>query len=184
MLLILFCISISVLHVWLIIFPYIIIIIITSRIFYYWRYNDLFFVPVFLLFCATQVSDEGPQAMRAYFNWFYWCINIGSLIAYGLLSYVQQELSYFWGYVAPNAILIISVIVFVLGMFDWLQSWWCYSAFWNFRQHLFVSLRIWLILVVTLRSLWILHFTALILMEFCRLVENGPRTTSEILVAI
>ena len=56
--------------------------------------------------------------MRAYFNWFYWCINIGSLIAYGLLSYVQQELSYFWGYVAPNAILIISVIVFVLGMFD------------------------------------------------------------------
>jgi len=65
-----------------------------------------------------QVSDEGQQAMRAYFNWFYWCINIGSLIAYGVLGYVQQEVSYFWGYVAPNIVLIIAVIVFVAGMFD------------------------------------------------------------------
>jgi len=56
--------------------------------------------------------------MRAYFNWFYWCINIGSLIAYGVFGYVQQELSYFWGYVAPLSILLVAVIVFVSGMFD------------------------------------------------------------------
>jgi len=66
--------------------------------------------------CIMQVSDEGQQAMRAYFNWFYWCINIGSLIAYGVLGYVQQELSYFWGYIVPNIVLVVALIIFISGM--------------------------------------------------------------------
>jgi len=66
----------------------------------------------------VQIADEGQQAMRAYFNWFYWCINIGALIAYGVLGYVQQDVSYFWGYLAPNAILVVAVIVFISGKFD------------------------------------------------------------------
>ena len=72
--------------------------------------------------CVTviQVSDEGQQAMRAYFNWFYWCVNIGSLIAFGVFGYVQQERSYFYGYIAPNVILVVAVIVFLSGVFDWL----------------------------------------------------------------
>jgi len=73
----------------------------------------------------VQVSDEGQQAMRTYFNWFYWCINIGSLIAYGVLGYVQQEISYFWGYVAPNIVLVIALLVFVFGMFyQFMHTFW------------------------------------------------------------
>jgi len=63
----------------------------------------------------SQVEHEGQHAMRTYFNWFYWCINIGSLLAYGILGYVQQEKSFFWGYVTPNIVLVCSVIVFISG---------------------------------------------------------------------
>ena len=49
-------------------------------------------------------------------NWFYWCINLGALISLGGLSYVQQEISFFWGYVAPNISLVIALVTFVIGI--------------------------------------------------------------------
>jgi len=53
--------------------------------------------------------------MRVFFNWFYWCVNVGALVALGLLAYVQQEISFFWGFLAPNVCLVIAVLVFTLG---------------------------------------------------------------------
>jgi len=66
-------------------------------------------------FGAHQFEHEGRTAVRVYFNWFYWSINIGALVAYGALGYVQQEISYFWGFLAPLIILIIALFTFVSG---------------------------------------------------------------------
>ncbi|KAK2163043.1 hypothetical protein NP493_1487g00022 [Ridgeia piscesae] len=70
----------------------------------------------FAPFGADQVRQEGTIAMRVFFNWFYWCVNVGALVALGLLAYVQQEISFFWGFLAPNVCLVIAVLVFTLGL--------------------------------------------------------------------
>jgi peptide/histidine transporter 3/4 len=62
-----------------------------------------------------QVKHKGPAAIRMFVNWFYWCINLGALISLGGLAYIQQEISFFWGYVAPGISLVIAMVIFVIG---------------------------------------------------------------------
>lgn len=64
---------------------------------------------------VLQIKHEGFGTMRVFFNWYYWCVNAGALIALGGLAYVQQEVSFFWGYVAPCIALCVALIVFVSG---------------------------------------------------------------------
>ncbi|XP_046859133.1 solute carrier family 15 member 4-like isoform X2 [Xenia sp. Carnegie-2017] len=66
-------------------------------------------------FGAEQLSSLGPSAIQAFFNWFYWFINIGALIAFTLVVYVQQDFSYFFGYLIPVVTLLLSILVFLLG---------------------------------------------------------------------
>ena len=51
----------------------------------------------------------------AFFNWFYWIINFGAMLALAVASYVQQDISYFFGYLIPVATLLLSILVFLLG---------------------------------------------------------------------
>ena len=65
--------------------------------------------------CPTQIRHEGTIATRMFFNWFYWCVNVGALVALGVLAYVQQELSFFWGFLTPGICLVIALLVFAIG---------------------------------------------------------------------
>ena len=42
-------------------------------------------------FGAEQVRHGGGESVRRFFNWYYWCVNSGSLLGVGLLSLVAQE---------------------------------------------------------------------------------------------
>lgn len=42
-------------------------------------------------FGAEQVRHGGGETVRKFFNWYYWCVNSGSLLGVGLLSLVAQE---------------------------------------------------------------------------------------------
>ena len=53
-----------------------------------------------------------------FFNWFYWCVNVGALVALGVLAYVQQEVSFFWGFLTPNICLVVAALVFAIGEND------------------------------------------------------------------
>ncbi|KAF4518883.1 hypothetical protein B566_EDAN006734 [Ephemera danica] len=44
-------------------------------------------------FGAEQVRSGGTSSLRVYFNWYYWCINGGSLVGIGALSYIEQDTS-------------------------------------------------------------------------------------------
>ncbi|XP_064620190.1 solute carrier family 15 member 4-like [Lineus longissimus] len=66
-------------------------------------------------FGGDQMKSEGPQASRGFFNWFYWSVNIGSFIALGPIAYLQQEVSFFWGYLVPGICLFLAMIVFCAG---------------------------------------------------------------------
>uniref|UniRef100_A0A8C4Q9X4 Solute carrier family 15 member 4 n=1 Tax=Eptatretus burgeri TaxID=7764 RepID=A0A8C4Q9X4_EPTBU len=66
-------------------------------------------------FGADQVRDRGPETLRHFFNIFYWCINIGAIFSLGFVCYIQQNISFFWGYVLPVACVALSLITFLSG---------------------------------------------------------------------
>ncbi|PSN41808.1 Solute carrier family 15 member 4 [Blattella germanica] len=43
-------------------------------------------------FGAEQVKYGGADSLRKFFNWYYWCVNTGSLLGVGALSYVAQDM--------------------------------------------------------------------------------------------
>ena len=65
-------------------------------------------------FGADQVQRDGPRAVQAFFNWFYWFINIGSLIAFTVVVGVQQS-NVFYGYCITAGTMFLGVIVFLIG---------------------------------------------------------------------
>ncbi|XP_046363079.2 solute carrier family 15 member 4-like [Haliotis rufescens] len=65
-------------------------------------------------FGAQQVEEYGKGAVRSFFNWFYWFINVGSTIAFTAVAYVQQDISFTWGYVIPLISMVTSLFFLVV----------------------------------------------------------------------
>ena len=72
-------------------------------------------------FGADQVQKDGPRAIQAFFNWFYWFINIGSLIAFTVVVWVQQT-NVFYGYVITAGTMFLGVIAFLSGRKKYLNK--------------------------------------------------------------
>ncbi|KAK4315914.1 hypothetical protein Pmani_012875 [Petrolisthes manimaculis] len=72
-------------------------------------------------FGAEQVglNTANPQRTRTFFNWFYWCINLGSLVGVGVISYIEQDSpgvcknGFFCGYLIATVCLVIALTIFV-----------------------------------------------------------------------
>ena len=64
---------------------------------------------------ADQVNDEGPEMVRKFFDWFYWFIQVGALLAYTVVAYVQQEVSFFYGFLITTASIACATILLLIG---------------------------------------------------------------------
>ena len=64
-------------------------------------------------FGADQVQQDGPKAVQRFFNWFYFFINLGALIAFLVVVWVQQKEGIFYGYIITAGSIILTVIIFV-----------------------------------------------------------------------
>ena len=66
-------------------------------------------------FGAEQVFKKGPESVQRFFIWFYWFVNIGAIIAFTFVVYVQQIVSYFYGYLIPACSIVVALIIFLSG---------------------------------------------------------------------
>ena len=73
-------------------------------------------------FGADQVRQDGPRAVQTFFNWFYLFINVGSLVSFTLIVWVQQVYGLFYGYVITAGSILLTVIIFIAGRNKYLNK--------------------------------------------------------------
>ncbi|WOL02021.1 protein NRT1/ PTR FAMILY 8.1-like [Canna indica] len=61
-------------------------------------------------------SDESEKKSKtSFFNWFYFTINIGALLASSVLVYIQNNVGWGWGFGVPAVAMAIAVVSFFVG---------------------------------------------------------------------
>ncbi|KAE9600845.1 hypothetical protein Lal_00011300 [Lupinus albus] len=69
-------------------------------------------------FGADQFDDNDDVERKkksSFFNWFYFSINIGALIASSVLVWIQMNVGWGWGFGVPAVAMIIAIIFFFIG---------------------------------------------------------------------
>lgn len=69
-------------------------------------------------FGADQFDDNDEKEKKkksSFFNWFYFSINIGALVASSVLVWIQTNVGWSWGFGIPSVAMAIAVVSFFSG---------------------------------------------------------------------
>ncbi|XP_047954785.1 protein NRT1/ PTR FAMILY 8.2-like [Salvia hispanica] len=95
-------------------------------------------------FGADQFDESDPseaQKKYAFFNWFFFAINMGALLGITLMVYIQDEFDWAWGFGVPTAAMITSVVILAAGFMRYRHQKPMGSAFTRFVQVLVVAVK-------------------------------------------
>lgn len=69
-------------------------------------------------FGADQFDESDEQEKKSkssFFNWFYFSINIGALVAASVLVWIQTNVGWGWGFGIPAVVMAVAVVCFFIG---------------------------------------------------------------------
>lgn len=69
-------------------------------------------------FGADQFDDTDEQekeSKSSFFNWFYFVINVGAMIASSVLVWIQMNVGWGWGFGVPTVAMAVAVVFFFAG---------------------------------------------------------------------
>ncbi|GJY74015.1 NRT1/ PTR family 8.2-like protein [Tanacetum coccineum] len=95
-------------------------------------------------FGADQFDEEDDREVvkkYAFFNWFFFAINMGALLGITLMVYVQQEKGFAWGFGVPTITMFMSIIILLAGFSSYRYKKPMGSAFTRFVQVMVVAVK-------------------------------------------
>ena len=69
-------------------------------------------------------NEEEKKEKESFFNWFYWSINLGALVAYTVVASICQygitslggpSWAFFDGYLIPTIAMFFAIVIFIIG---------------------------------------------------------------------
>ncbi|CAN4105268.1 unnamed protein product [Withania somnifera] len=100
--------------------------------------------PCVSTFGADQFDESDKkesQKKYAFFNWFFFAINMGALLGITLMVYVQQEKGWTWGFAVPTIAMFASIFILIVGFSKYRFQKPMGSAFTRFVQVIVASIR-------------------------------------------
>eukprot|EP00993_Chasmostoma_nieuportense_P007145 NODE_786_length_1869_cov_67.121699_g733_i0.p1 GENE.NODE_786_length_1869_cov_67.121699_g733_i0~~NODE_786_length_1869_cov_67.121699_g733_i0.p1 ORF type:complete len:562 (+),score=152.67 NODE_786_length_1869_cov_67.121699_g733_i0:98-1783(+) len=67
--------------------------------------------PVVSTFGADQIADASPAVMQSYFLWFYWSINVGSILGQFVTPIIKETEGYFFAFLGPCVLMSLSTLL-------------------------------------------------------------------------
>ncbi|KAK6938890.1 Proton-dependent oligopeptide transporter family [Dillenia turbinata] len=95
-------------------------------------------------FGADQFDEADPKEAErkyAFFNWFFFAINMGVILGLTVMVYMQQQKGWGWGYGIPTVFTLLSILILVSGHRFYRYKKPMGSAFTRFAQVIVASLR-------------------------------------------
>ncbi|XP_019175412.1 PREDICTED: protein NRT1/ PTR FAMILY 8.2-like [Ipomoea nil] len=87
-------------------------------------------------------ADEKEVLKKyAFFNWFFFAINMGAILGITLMVYIQEEKGWSWGFAVPTVVSFCSILILAAGFTKYRYQKPMGSAFTRFLQVIVASLR-------------------------------------------
>ena len=65
-------------------------------------------------FGGDQLRGQDDNRYRKFFNWFYWCINLGSFMGFSVIAYVEQVFNFGIGFICLFGCIALAAVVFCI----------------------------------------------------------------------
>nr|GMD89377.1 protein NRT1/ PTR FAMILY 8.2-like [Ipomoea batatas] len=88
-----------------------------------------------------EADEKEVQKKYAFFNWFFFAINMGAILGITLMVYIQEEKGWSWGFAVPTVVSFCSILILAAGFTKYRFQKPMGSAFTRFLQVVVASLR-------------------------------------------
>lgn len=95
-------------------------------------------------FGADQFDEADKKEVRkkfAFFNWFFFAINMGALLGITIMVYIKEKKGWGWGFGVPTGAMMVSIIILAAGIRHYRFQKPMGSAFTRFLQVMVASTR-------------------------------------------